>query len=414
LSSATSVNESPREEMATGRPRTYKVLMVHNEYGQLSGEEIVVRSTSKMLEEHGHRVIPFIRSSAEISGMAFGKLRAFFSGIYSRSSRLQMRQTLEKEKPDVVHVHNVFPLISPSVLGECRRARIPVVMTVHNYRLMCPNGLHMTGGQICEKCLGGREYWCALKNCEKGLFKSIGYALRNYVARKGRFFVDNVTMYAALTDFQRTRLIAAGFPVERIVVIPNMASPPQVEQTSPLGDYVGFVGRVSAEKGLLTLLSAASACVEIPFKAAGGYDRMPELVNQAPTNFQFLGQLGAEKLGAFYDSTRMVVLCSTWFEGFPMVLVEAMLRGKPVICSRIGGLPEIVDHDKTGLLFEPGNAVDLAAKIRFLWDRPDLCTQMGKAGRAKALQEYGPVKYYERLIKLYDNAITLFPEVAGV
>jgi glycosyltransferase involved in cell wall biosynthesis len=154
-------------------------------------------------------------------------------------------------------------------------------------------------------------------------------------------------------------------------------------------------------------MKAADENIPIPFKVAGAYHRLPELPHLAPSNFEFLGHLNSGKLKSFYASCRLIVLPSIGFEAFPIVLVEAMLNGKPVVCSRIGGLPEIVEDGVTGLLFEPGNAKDLADKIRYLWDRPDLCTKMGRAGREKAMREYSPDKYYERLMTAYRKAISL-------
>ncbi len=385
------------------------IFLIHNEYATFSGEEAVIESTSRLLEERGHEVLRFIRSSAEIPNMHFGKIRAFFSSLYSFSSKKAIRRLLAKHKPDIVHVHNVFPLISPSVLGECCRAGVPVVMTAHNYRLACPNGLHMVDGQVCEKCRRGKEYWCVLRNCEGSLCKSIGYALRTYTARKFRLFVDNVTMFAPLTEFHRNRLISEGIPPERITVIPNMVSVEHGVKSYPLGEYVAFVGRVSPEKGIDTLMQAAKKCPDIPFRIAGSYERMPYVVKEAPKNCTFIGHLMRTKLEEFYRSARILVLPSIWYEGFPVILVEAMVYGKPVITSRIGGMPEIVDDRITGLLFESGNSDDLAEKVRHLWNRSDLCRKMGQAGRKKAFREYSPEKYYERLMTVYEKAIKLEP-----
>ncbi len=386
-----------------------KVCVVHNEYGKFSGEGAVVTAQKKLLADNGHKVISLERSSAEISNMTLGKLKAFFSGIYSFSSRKQIRRLLATHKPDIVHIHNLFPLISPSILSECKNAGRPVVMTVHNYRLVCPNGLHMVRGQVCEKCCGGREYWCVLHNCEGNLAKSLGYALRNYVARKQRCYLDNVTIYAALTEFQRGRLVNEGFPADRIVVIPNAVDGDGTRYDLSHGEYVGFVGRISPEKNVTSLIAAARNSPDIAFKAAGAYDRMPDLPAQAPSNFEFLGHVSGSRMADFYNSARMIVLCSICFEGFPMVFAEAMLHGKPIICSRIGSLPEIVDDQVTGLLFEPGNVEDLSEKISYLWERPELCRKIGQAGREKALREYSPEKYYQRLMTVYKKAIELGP-----
>jgi len=384
-----------------------KVLMVHNDYAGFSGEEAVIERQERLLQSNGHEVIRFRRSSSEISQMRFGKARAFFSGAYSWSSRRAMERTLLDRKPDIVHIHNLFPLISPSVLGVCRKMCMPVVMTVHNYRLICPSGLFMVGSRICERCRQGREFWCVLHNCTGSLPKSAGYALRNFVARKGRLYRRNVMLYMVLTSFQRQQLVQEGFPADRIDVIPNMVDSTETVPSTAVGAYVGFVGRISPEKDIPTLMEAAKACPDIQFKAAGSYHGAPHIVDQRPSNFDFLGHLRKELLAPFYADGRIIVLCSVCYEGFPTTILEAMAAGKPVVCSRIGGLPEIVDDDVAGLLFKPGDARDLAEKIRYLWDRPDLCRKMGQAGREKVLREYSLQRHYDRLMAAYERALRL-------
>jgi len=381
-----------------------RICVVHNEYGRPSGEEMVVNNIACLLRERGHDVISFGRSSNEISNMFWGNIRAFFSGIYSWSSKRKMAELISKEKPDIIHVHNVYPLISPAVLSVCRRAGVPVIMTVHNYRLVCPNGLHLANGQVCEKCRGGREYWCVLGNCENNFFKSTGYAVRNYFARKLRLFRDNVDIFICLTEFQKARLIAEDFPADQCIVIFNMVDEPNEDSNYNLGDYVGFVGRISPEKGISTLLAAAKKLPDMPFKAAGEYDPASPFLKSASANFQFCGYLRSNDIKDFYQRSRFVVLPSICFEGFPMMILDAMLRQKPVICSRIGALPEIVEDGITGLLFNPGDENDLAEKISYLWKRPQLCRTMGKAAREKVLQNYSKEKFYEQLMMAYERA----------
>lgn len=386
-----------------------KILLVHNAYGRFSGEEAVVEGICSLLRSHGHDVIPFFRSSQEIANMPFGKVRAFFSGVYSFSSMKAMRKLLLGKRPDVVHIHNVFPLISPSILGECRKAGVPVVMTLHNYRLACPRGLHMIDGKICEKCRGGKEYWCVLRNCEDNLCKSFGYALRGYLGRRLRSFSDNVAVYTTMTEFHKERLISEGVPPERICVLTNMVSVNGQANSCATGEYIAFAGRVSREKGLDVLLAAAQKCRHVPFRIAGNHERMAQIVQAVPSNCSFLGHLTGSELQQFYKAARIVVVPSLCFETFGLTVAEAMAWGKPTICSAIGALTEIVDDGITGLLFEPGNVDDLADKIQYLWARPDACMQMGKAGRQKALREYSPEKYYERLMAVYRKAIELGP-----
>jgi len=398
------IGHSNKIKLELYRSKLLRILIVHNEYGIFTGEEAVIRGLCLVLAGHGHEIIPYFRSSTEILRMRMGEVRAFFSGIYSWESKREIRRLLKKHKPDIIQLQNVFPLISPSILSECRNAGVPVVMTIQNYRLLCPTGLCLRVERICRKCDRG-EYWCIIYNCMGNWFKSVAYALRNYVARKGRLFQDNVTLYIAPTEFHRQELSAAGYAGERIVVIPNMIDHEGIEERTTLGDFVGFSGRVSPEKGVSTLVQAARQCPHIPFKAAGDHKRMPDLLSQAPSNFEFLGNLDPKRLAKFYQSVRISILPSTWYEGFPIALLEAMLRGIPVICSRIGGLPEIVEDGVTGLLFEPGNSRELAEKIQYLWNRPELCHKLGNAAREKALREYSPDRYYERLIIAYEKAI---------
>jgi glycosyltransferase involved in cell wall biosynthesis len=390
-----------------------RVCIVHNSYARPSGEEVSVQNLQELLAGHGHDVTMLRRSSAEIEQLSLGRVRAFLSGIYSRSSRRAMRRLLDEQRPEVVHVNNLYPLISPWVLVECRRAGVPVVMSVRNHRLVCPNGLHLSRAEVCERCLGGREYWCVLRNCTGSLLKSAGYALRGVVARIWRLFLDGVTLFAVLSPFQRERLIAAGFAAERIVVIPNMvgsngARPPSARSAKPpLGEYVAYVGRVSFEKGIDTLAAAAARCPDIPFKLAGSTNRMPHLPSEVPANVACLGHLEGARLNTVYRDSRIVVLPSRCLETFGLSLAEGMSYGKPVIASRIGGALSIVDDNVTGFLVEPGNASELAQKIRMLWERPELCRTMGQAGRAKALKEYSPDRYYERLMAAYERASAL-------
>jgi glycosyltransferase involved in cell wall biosynthesis len=199
-------------------------------------------------------------------------------------------------------------------------------------------------------------------------------------------------------------MVSQGIPAERIVVIPNMIKAPPVMNGRDVGSYVAYAGRVSPEKGIHVLVEAARQSKGIPFQIAGSYARMPEVLHIAPENAQFLGERPPEAMPQFLSSSRFVVMTSVCFEGFPISVAEAMACGKAVICPRIGGLPEIVEDGVSGLLFEPGNAADLADKIRRLWESPELCLRMGRAGREKAIREYSPERYYARLMEAYRMA----------
>jgi glycosyltransferase involved in cell wall biosynthesis len=214
-------------------------------------------------------------------------------------------------------------------------------------------------------------------------------------------------MFACLTGFQRDRLVAAGYSQEALEVLPNMSAAAvgyETDARSGTG-FVAYAGRISPEKGIGLLLSAAERLQDIPFRLAGRCDAMPQSTRTLPGNVSFLGALDRDALVGFYEESRFLLLCSTWFEGFPMVILEAMVHARAVIAPRIGGIPEIVDHGVTGLLFESGDADDLAQKVRYLWDHPGMCRSMGRAGREKAEREYSPERHYERLMAIYEKAM---------
>jgi glycosyltransferase involved in cell wall biosynthesis len=384
-----------------------RILIIHNKYGTVSGEERMVSRIADLLRVGGHTVDYLFEDSLPPSAGLRSKGEAFFQGIYGREGVRKVKDRLRAIRPDLVQVQNLYPSLSPWVLPVVRQEGIPVVMRCANYRLVCPNGLLLSHGQVCERCIGGREHWCVLRNCEGSLPKSLSYALRNFVARTRRLYHDNVTLYYAQTEFQKRKLVEGGFPQERMEVIPNMVDTAKLHGDMQVGHYVAFAGRGSPEKGVATLLEAARSLPNIPFRLAGDFWRMPEVKRGKAANVELLGHLNGSRLDGFFRNCSLLVLPSNCYEGFPGAIIEAMVQGKAVICSRIGGLPEIVDDGVTGLLFEPGDAMDLAAKIEKLWARPELSTKMGKAGRDKVLREYSPARYYERLMQVYHRALKL-------
>lgn len=382
------------------------VVIVHNYYGKLSGEETVVENLASLLDKRGINVLRFSRSSAEIEEKQLGKMAAFFSGIHNPFAKRAFKNLLKEKKPDIVHIHNLYPLISPSILQVCKAYSIPVVMTVHNFRLVCPNGLLLSKGEVCHRCLGGREYWCVLRDCENNIFKSIGYALRTVVARKLRRFYDNVDHFICLSEFQKNILMGEGLPAARASVLANpLLISARKSRQKPKGDYVAYVGRISPEKDILTLLSAARELGDIPFKFAGDYHRMPEVLKQKPSNCEFLGQLKTEEITKLYKNARLVVFATRCYEGFPSVLLEAMSHGLPIVCSRIGGLSEIIEEGVNGLLYTPGNTAELVKQIRTLWEDTTLCERLGEAGRDKFMEKYEAEKLMDRMMDIYEKVI---------
>ncbi len=368
-----------------------RILICHNEYAAPSGEEHAIRALGELLHCRGHVVDFFLRSSTGIRSTQ-DKVNAFFSGIHSPNAVASLRNVLAVQRPDVAFVQNLYPFLSPSILPLLRRAGIPVVMRCPNYRLFCPNGLFLSHEELCERCCGGHEYWAILRNCESAWLKSIGYAARNATARLTGRIVDNVDYFIVLSQFQRHKFIANGLSEARVKILPNISPPlPCIAEGSAskdLGTRVTFVGRVSPEKGIEDFIAAARMLPNIPFVVVGNYDRMSSLLRQSPTNVTWTGFLAGAALDDAYRSSRILVIPSRCFEGFPNVITRAMMFDRPVIAARIGAIPEIVAEDVTGLLYSPQCVDELVTKIRLLYQDIDRCSQMGLAGHAKAERCY--------------------------
>ena len=190
-----------------------KILVVHNKYAKHSGEETAVYAQIELLKKKGHQVFLYFRSSEEIETMTLGKARALLSSLYNSKSIKDIEQIIASKKPDLVHIHNLYPLISPAILPYIKAKNLPIVMTVHNYRLLCPNGLFFVNNEVCEKCTqNGKEINAVINNCEKSTLKSLGYAIRNFWSRKRKYYINNIDTFVCLTHFQKSKLVENGFP----------------------------------------------------------------------------------------------------------------------------------------------------------------------------------------------------------
>ena len=360
-----------------------KILVVHNDYGKYSGEEAVVDRMIGDMRQSGHIVETLRTTSEGVRDTLWGKTKGFFAGIYSIRGRRLMRKALVRHKPDIVHIHNLYPFLSPAILPICKEFGVTVIMTVHNYRLICPTGLFLRDGKPCEQCLRcGNEWSCIRYNCEQSLFRSVGYAMRNMVARRRRFYTGNVDYFCCLTEFQKAKLIAAGFSDKKIKVIPNYIG--EIEQVeipvTDKGSYIGYVGRLSHEKGFDMLLEVARRHPEMVFKFAGTLrNDMPPM--DIPANVTLCGQLDARQLSVFYSNARFIVIPSRCYEGFPMALLEASSHRRCCIAPNHGAFPDLMTDAEsgaaTGLLFKPLDIDDLEQKVMRLWDNCNESERLG-------------------------------------
>lgn len=383
-----------------------KVLYIHNKYGKPSGEEHASGELASLLEDHGHEVRWFTRSSEEIVDNRWNLFKSFFTGVYNPYEAKRLAKVLDEFQPDVVQVQNLYPFISPSIFKEMKRRKIPTVMRCPNYRLFCPYGLALTPkGELCEKCFNCSSFNCVVKNCAMGLFKSLGYSLRNGIARHFRWILDGVDVFIVQSEFQKNKFIENGIPAEKLAIVPGICPEvPYYEESENIGDWVGFVGRFSAEKGADEFIEAARLLPDIPFKVAGSINEKYIMPNNLPPNLEFVGFLKGEDFDRFYLKCRMAVVPSKWYEGFPNVILRAFLLNRPVVTTSIGAMDSIVDNKQDGVKVPPANGQALAFAIQNLYENPDKCLIMGKAGRDKALSCYSRIKIYEDLFNAYMKA----------
>lgn len=382
-----------------------KVLYVHNNYAKPSGEEHAANELVTLLQEHGHDVRWFTRSSAEISDSSLGKVKALVSGIYNPYSAKKLSKILDEYNPDIVQIQNLYPLLSSSIFAPIKKRGIPVVMRCPNYRLFCPEGLSLDPeGKICERCWGGHELNCAKYNCMGNLSKSIGYALRNMYGRVSGNIKNGVDVFIVQSEFQKQKFISQGIPAERIGILAGIS--PKLEMSDPeiIGEWVSFVGRVSAEKGIYEFIEAAKMSPDIQFKVAGNFDPNFVMPENLPDNLDFAGFKSGRDLDEFYIKSRIIVVPSKWYEGFPNVIVRGMLHKKPIITSNIGAMQSIVDDNINGLLIPPGNSNALSNAVRQIYFDESKCRDLGENGYRKANGQYSRETIYNDLMDIYCKA----------
>jgi glycosyltransferase involved in cell wall biosynthesis len=380
--------------------RALRVLLVHNAYQQRGGEDAVVEAEAALLAAHGHHVERYVRHNDEIEGASRLSLAA--GTVWSGRTRSDLQALLARFTPDVLHVHNTFPLISPSLYWAAARARVPVVQTLHNFRLLCPQAMLLREQRVCEDCVGRVPWRAVAHGCYRGSrVQSAVLATMLQTHRALGTWRDKVAVYIALNEFCRRKFIEGGLPAGRIRVKPNFVDLP-APPTGAARSGLLFVGRLSREKGVDVLAGAARAGAAGLRVAGTGPDG--EGLAAAPG----VQMLGALPPAAVYDEMRRaqaLVLPSVWYEAFPRTLVEAFACGLPVIASRLGALPELVQDGRTGILFEPGNADDLAAKMAWAAAHPHELARMGQTARAHYERELTATTNHRLLLAIYREAM---------
>ena len=371
-----------------------KIILVHCHYQQHGGEDVVFEQERKLLESAGHEVQVFLRSNFEVDSYSgLKRLVLLQKAIWNDSTRDNFAKMLRQEKPDLVHVHNTWIMISPSIYSACREAGVAVVQTLHNYRLLCPVGTFFRDGKICEECLE-HTLWRSLRNgCYRdSRAETAAVSLMLAVHRNRHTWERDVTAYIVLTEFARKKFLSGGFPPEKIFVKPNFVAPDPLPRAGD-GSYAIFAGRLSPERRVSTLLDAWTRLrCRIPLRIIGPGVEREELEKRAVRDnldmVEFTGLLPRDQTIAAIKGARFLIFSSEWFETFGLTMVEAFACGVPVICSRMGAMQEIVDEGRTGLHFMPGSGEDLAEKVEWACNHRERMQEMGEEARQEYERKY--------------------------
>lgn len=383
-----------------------QILAVHNRYQIRGGEDECFEAEVKLLREAGHGVETYEENNDRVAQL--GKIDAAAKTIWSREAYQATSDRLAAKPFDIVHVQNFFPLISPSVYYAAKAKRVPVVQTLHNYRLLCPNALFFRDGQVCEDCIGKPiPYPGLIHRCyRESSAASAGVMTMLSVHRALKTWTETVDLYIALTEFARQKFISGGLPAEKIVIKPNFVHPdPGVGEGQ--GGYALYVGRLSVEKGLDVLLAAWEQLdTPLPLKIVGDGPLADQVVaaTQRQPHIEWLGRKPMAEVHALMGEALFLVFPSKWYETFGRVAIEAFAKGTPVVAANIGAIAELVTSGRTGLHFQPSNPTDLAEKVEWLLNHPTELTQMRSEARAEFLSKYTAEQNYRKFVEIYDLA----------
>ncbi|NVJ93039.1 MAG: glycosyltransferase family 4 protein [Methylocystaceae bacterium] len=395
-----------------------KIILIHNFYGSEapSGENSVYEAEKDLLIRNGNQVIEVTRDSDEIRKQGiWGAIKGAFAYLWSPFSFRNIKETILSEEPDIIHVHNMFPLISPSVFFAANKTDTPIVFTLHNYRLFCASGIPLRDGLPCTLCLDQSSTWPSLRyGCYRGSrFATLPLAASIALHRKMKTWESKVDAFITLTDFQRDVMFNAGLPLTKLITKPHFYS----NASAPIDftkrdDHIIFVGRLSEEKGVKFLIQSwviwgeKAPVLDIVGEGPLG-EKLRVLVEESDLHGKviFHGKVSYDETQKLIAKSKMLVLPSICFEGFPMVIREAFALGVPVAASRLGSMSCLVEEDLNGILFSPGDPRDMYNVLKCAWEEKFKLESMAKDAFHEYQQKYTEKSNYKRLIEIYKIAI---------
>lgn len=384
-----------------------KVLAVHNSYQQPGGEDQVFLAEAALLERYGHTVVRYSTHNDRVTEM--NRLALTGAALWNHSTYRELRTLIRRERPHVAHFHNTFPLVSPASYYAARAEGVPVVQTLHNYRLLCPNALFFRDGRVCEDCMHKAIPWPGVVHkCYRGSRAASGLVATMLTTHRALgTWTEMVDVYVALTEFARGKFIEGGLPTEKLTVKPNFVYP---DPGSGGGDegHALFVGRLSPEKGVGTLLAAWERLQgRVPLKIVGDGPLRKQVVEATSrySQIEFLGYRPEGEVHALMKEASVLVFPSGWYETFGRVVAEAFATATPVIAADIGAIAELVDHGRVGFRFRPGDPDDLAAQVERFLSHPEKHARMRRQARAEFEAKYTAERNYQSLLEIYQSAL---------
>ena len=384
-----------------------KIQLVHNRYQQKGGEDTVVAAEEWLLREHGHQVELLQADNDHIQGAVASGLAALQS-IYSFSGKRRIQAALRRYHPDLVHVHNFFPTLSPSIFTACSEAEVPVVHTLHNYRIQCAANSLYRAGQVCEECVTSRSSWPGVQHaCYRS--SRIGSAIVGFTMawhEQIGTWSSRISAYIALTKFAAEKLGRFRIPPDKLFVKPNFA----IDRGTGTGDgdYVLFVGRLTEEKGVQTLIDADAAgalCMDVVVLGDGPMrSALEQAASRTGSRLKVKGFIDPGEILTWMKDAKALLMTSLWYEGDPMVVIEAFSVGLPVIAANIGNTAATVLAEGAGLVYTPGDHIELSATLQRFADHPEAAGQMRQNARNYYLATHTPEKNYVRLMEIYNYA----------
>lgn len=383
-----------------------RVLLVHNRYRTTGGEERHIDLLEEWLPQAGVDVRRFeVRSPDEPPLLT--RLQLGLTLSYRPAGARLIHDVLVRETPDIVHFHNILPLLTPAAVRAAWRYGSRVVLTIHNYRFACPAGTLLRNGKIHEDCIEGSSLFCGLRNSRGSWGESIAYGVALEAQRRLRLLHRWVDAYVTPSAFLAEMLVRAGYPRPRVRTIRH--GTPIDDKIEPIGDAVLYAGRLSEEKGTETLLAASELVPHVPILIAGGGPLARRVATATGETVMYVGQVGPDTVANLMCESRFTLAPTRFFEGLPYSVIESMAHGRCVIASHLGAVAEIVRHGETGLLVPPGDPVALASAIQTLWEDPARAKEMGLNAWKQAKEQFDPLVQARKLAGLYEQVLASPP-----